>query len=247
MQQIDLLGEFPVVEFRRYRINAAERDHFACYFDSFFPEAIQQLGGMVLGQFLERDSDEGFTWLRGFHDMEARALVNTALYDGPVWKEHRSRMNEYMLDHTNVLLMGPVARERAVPVLAAVDPFREHATSRGVAIAQVFAVKSGSLEDFMRLAEPVFATYVSGGVREAGILASLDVPNNFPRLPFRTDGLYVVWLGIVENDGVLNARLRPAAERAVKVLADSPLLKGTPELIVLDPTRRSRLRWPHPT
>ncbi len=247
MQQIDTLGEFPVVEFRRYRISAAERAHFACDFDSFFPEAIQQIGGIVLGQFLERDGDEGFTWIRGFHDMPARATVNTALYDGPVWKEHRARMNGHMLDHTNVLLMAPIDRERAIPVLAAVDPVRERDTPRGVVIAQVFAVESGGLEDLVRLAEPVFDTYVSQGAREVGLLASLDVPNNFPRLPYRTDGLYVVWLGLVENDAVLATRLRPAAERAHKVLADSGLLRSAPELIVLDPTARSRLRWAHPT
>lgn len=247
MQKIDILGEFPVVEFRRYRISAPAREHFACYFDTFFPEAIQQTGGVVLGQFLEGDSDEGFTWIRGFHDMEARATVNAALYDGPVWKEHRSTMNEHMLDHTNVLLMAPLRRERAIPVLAAVDPVRERDSSRGLAIAQVFGVKSGGLEDLVRLAEPVFATYVSQGAREAGILVSLDVPNNFPRLPYRTDGLYVVWLGMVENDGVLSTRLRPAAEQAQRVLADSGLLKSTPELIVLHPTARSRLRWAPPT
>ena len=243
MQQLQALGEFPVVEFRRYRIAPQQREHFACYFDSYFPEAIQQLGGIVFGQFLERDQESGFTWLRGFHHIDARASVNAALYDGPVWKEHRERMNEHMLDHTNVLLLAPLRPDRGIPVLAAVDPVRERDTPRGVAVAHVFAVKSGSVEDFADAAEPIFATYRSGGVREAGVLASLDVPNNFPRLPFRTDGLYLVWLGLVENDRALHTELRPAAERAAASLTDRGLVKGTPELIVLNPTARSRLRW----
>jgi len=31
------------------------------------------------------------------------------------------------------------------------------------------------------------------------VLVTLDVPNNFPQLPVRTDGPYLVWLGIVRD------------------------------------------------
>lgn len=243
MQGIHVLGEFPVVEFRRYRISPPARAHFACHFDSYFPEAIQQLGGLVLGEFLERGDDERFTWIRGFHDLEGRATVNAGLYDGPVWKEHRSTMNEHMLDHTDVLLLAPLRRERGIPVFPAVDPVRERDTTRGVVVAQVFAVKPGSLDDLVAVAEPVFATYRFAGSQEAGVLTSLDVPNNYPRLPFRTDGPYLVWLGILESEAALSTRLRAAVDLAQASLASNPLLRSPPELIVLDPTARSRLRW----
>jgi hypothetical protein len=243
MQRIDALGEFPVLEFRRYRIAREHRVNFAQHFDAYFPEAIQQLGGLVLGQFLERENDEGFTWIRGFHDMEGRATVNAALYDGPVWKEHRDRMNEHMLDHTNVLLLAPVDRDRAIPVLAAVDPVRDRDAPRGFVVAQVFSIKSGSVEEFIRVSAPIFAAYGAAGLREAGVLATLDVPNNYPRLPFRTDGQYVVWLGLAENDKVLNAQLPVETTMTHPALLNSGLLKGTPERFTLDPTSRSRLRW----
>jgi hypothetical protein len=68
------------------------------------------------------------------------------------------------------------------------------------------------------------------------------VPNNFPRLPIRADGPWVVWLGIVENEGALKA-VRSAAEGSARELASSGLLRGEPEFVVLQPTRRSRLRW----
>jgi hypothetical protein len=74
-------------------------------------------------------------------------------------------------------------------------------------------------------------------------LTTLDVPNNYPPLPFRTDGPFLVWLGAVENDASLNRRLRPAAEQAAERLIGTGLLRNAPELIVMDPTRRSRLRW----
>src|SRR5262245_22500287 len=103
--QHELTREFPVVEFRRYAIRDGMRERFARYFDSYFPEAFQQLGAMVLGQFLERDNATWFTWLRGFRDYDARAAVNAAFYSGPLWKEHRARMNELMIDSDNVLLL----------------------------------------------------------------------------------------------------------------------------------------------
>lgn len=239
----DLLGEFPVVEFRRYAIRPAERGNFAHYFDSYFPEAMQQVGAIVFGQFLERDNRSHFTWFRGFHDIDARASGNAALYDGPVWKEHRSTMNEHMLDHTNVLLLQPLSPDRGIPVLPAVDPVREDGAARGVVVAQVFAVKPASIDEFAHHAELAFADYRSKCVREAGVLATLDAPNNFPRLPFRTDGPYLVWLGVLENDAALNTRFRPSAERAATTLTATGLLRNSPELIVMDPTRRSRLRW----
>lgn len=239
----ELLGKFPVVEFRRYAIKPEAREDFARYFDSYFPEALQQSGAIALGQFLERDNRSHFTWIRGFHDIEARATANAALYDGPVWKEHRSTMNEHMLDHTNVLLLHPLNSERGIPVLPAVDPVRENEAARGVVVAQVFAVKPAGIDEFSHHAEVAFADYRSKCVREAGVLTTLDVPNNYPRLPFRTDGPYLVWLGVLENDEILNARLRPAAERAAESLLATGLVRSSPELIVMDPTRRSRLRW----
>jgi hypothetical protein len=243
MERLELLGDFPVLEFRRYRIAREHRARFAHYFDSYFPEAIQQLGGIVPGQFLERDNDEGFTWIRGFHDVPARAAVNAALYEGPVWKEHRERMNEHMLDHTNVLLLAPLDPQRGIAVLRAVDPVRDRDSPRGVAVAQVFAVKSGSIASFVEVSAPIFEAYRSAGIHEAGVLRTLDVPNNYARLPFRTDGEYVVWLGVAASDATLDTGLRPAVRDAREMLADSRLLKGTPELIILDPTPRSRLRW----
>ena len=52
MKSSSLLTDFQVVEFRRYTIRDGEREHFAQYFESFFPEAFQQLGAIAVS--LER-------------------------------------------------------------------------------------------------------------------------------------------------------------------------------------------------
>src|SRR3954471_729684 len=67
MDTVEHLKDFQIIEFRRYTTKPGERQHFAEYFDSFFPEAFEQLGAIAFGQFYERRKRDGFTWLRGFH------------------------------------------------------------------------------------------------------------------------------------------------------------------------------------
>ena len=242
MSAVAHLKDFPVVEFRRYTIKEGERQHFADYFESFFPEAFEQLGAIAFGQFLERDEPAHFTWIRGFHSMDERAVVNGAFYDGPLWKEHRATMNAIIVDNDDVLLLRPLNPARGIPVLPAVDPVRETPGARGVVVAQIFAAKAGQVDALAARAEPAFAGYRAAGLREAGVLETLDVPNNFPRLPIRTDGPFLVWMGILENESTLSA-FEPLAERAARELSASGLLRGDPEFVVLRPTRRCRLRW----
>ncbi len=237
------LPPLPVIELRRYALRDGETDAFARCFESFFPEAFQQLGAIILGQFVERAPAPTFTWLRGFPDMDARLAVCRAFYDGALWKEHAAAMNARLVDHTDVLLLRPLHPERGVPVLPAVDPVREAAGARGVAVAQIFAVAPEGLAAFAREAEAAFARYREGGLREMGALVTLDAPNNFPRHPVRTDGPHLVWLGLAEDDRMLKARFTPIAERLLPGLAATGLLRRPPEEIVLDPAARSRLRW----
>lgn len=237
------LQDFQVIEFRRYTITDNERERFARYFESYFPEAIQQLGGIAFGDFFEREHPTRFTWIRGFHDYDARALVNGALYDGPLWKEHRDRMNQLMLDSDNVLLLRPLSPERGIPVLPAVDPVYEPEGAQGVVVAQIFAVKPSKLDAFTQQAGSVFERYQSGGAREAGVLVTLEVANNFPKLPFRTDGPFLVWLGVLKDDYTCKTQFQPLANRSAEWLSTSGLLRDATELVVMDPAHRSRLRW----
>jgi len=235
--------DFPVVELRRYTIMDGERDRFARYFEAFFPEAIQQTGAIVAGQFLERDRPSAFTWIRGFRDLEDRARANAALYYGAVWNEHRTRMNRLMIDSDDVLLLRPLAPESGVAIFPAVDPVQEGAGAQGVVVAQIFPIRDDAVDAFAHLAEAAFAGYRAAGAREAGVLVTLDAPNNFPQLPVRSDGPYLVWLGLFADDETRRARFSELENRALQSLAAGGLLRAAPESVVLDPTPRSRLRW----
>lgn len=235
-------SDFTVIEFRRYTIRDDERENFAKYFDAYFPEAMQQLGAIAAGQFFERENPSYFTWIRGFRSMDERAKVNANLYYGPVWKEHRDLMNGLMTDSDNVLLMESVESGCGIEVLRSVDPVKEVDGMKGVAVAHIFPIKPGSLKEFMQHAEGEFAAYGSEVVRETGRFVTSDIPNNFPQHPVRTDGPFVVWFGIAKDDAVTK-QFRGIAERAAKSLESTNLLRGTPELVILDPTSRSRMRW----
>src|SRR5580704_9363764 len=237
------LSNFQVLEFRRYTIKEGEREHFAQYFDTYFPEALQQLGTIVAGDFFERKNSSGFTWIRGFHTLEDRAVVNAQFYAGSVWKEHKKTMNDLIVDSDNVMLLRPLSPERGIPILPAVDPTVEANGAQGIVVAEIFAVKADSVEAFAKAAEPTFASYQAAGVREAGVLVTLDVPNNYPQLPIRTDGPFLVWLGVLKDNQMLENEFNPLAERSFQSLSATGLIRGAPESVVLDPTRRSRLRW----
>jgi hypothetical protein len=243
VDRVKHLKDFQVIEFRRYTVKEGERERFAEYFESYFPEAFQQMGAMAFGQFFERKNPVGFTWMRGFKNTDARAVINAGFYYGPLWREHAFTMNSLMVDSNNVLLLRPLNPERGVTVLPSVDPVTERKGAQGVVVAQIFAVKANSVDAFAQEAEAAFSGYRAAGAREAGVLVTLDVPNNFPQLPVRTDGPYLVWLGIVKDNQALETQFTPLAEQSSKSLSATGMLRGAPELVILDPTRRSRLRW----
>jgi hypothetical protein len=152
-------------------------------------------------------------------------------------------VNALIDDSDNVMLMRPLTPEREIPILPAVDPVSEAKGAQGVIVAQIFSVKPDSVEAFAKAAEPTFDAYRAAGARETGVLVTLDAKNNFPQLPVRTDGPFLVWLGVVKDNEMLETSFTPEEQRAVSTLVSTGLLRGEPELDVMDPTPRSRLRW----
>ncbi len=237
------LTDFQVIELRRYTVKDGARKNFAQYFEAYFPEAIEQTGAIVAGSFFERNHPNGFTWIRGFHTLEDRPVADAEFYYGPVWREHRKTMNDLLTDSDNVLQLRPLSPEREITILPAVDPLAEPDGARGIIVAFIYPIKANSVEAFAKQAESTFARYQAAGAREAGVLVTLDATNNFPQLPIRTDGPYLVWLGLLRDNQTLERELTPVVENSISSLTATGLLRGAPEFIVLDPTPRSRLRW----
>ena len=243
MESVAHLDNYQVVELRRYDIAPGQRERFVRYFDAYFPEAFEQLDCMVFGQFEDRAAPTRFVWLRGYRDINARPIANAAFYYGPVWREHRVKVNALFPGASdNVLLLRPLDANTGVTVMPAVDPVDEPHGAHGVVVAQIFAVRKGDEDAFAQRAQAAFAQYTGAKVRPAGVLVTLDVPNNFPQLPIRTGGPFLVWLGVVEDDTALR-NFEAVASQVEHGLESTGMLRGTPERLVLDPTPRSRLRW----
>lgn len=238
------LQNFPVIEFRRYPVAPGERQHFAKYFDTYFPGAFEQSGAIAFGQFLER-GDNIFTWIRGFHTYNERAVDEAAFYYGPLWQEIRVKINALLPGvDDNVLLLHPLRADTGIPVLPMVDPVTDSEGAQGVVVAQIFSVKKGQVKAFVHQADSIFARYRASGAHQAGILVTLDEPtNDFPILPYRTDGPFLVWLGVLKNNQMLETRFEPVEKAALPKFSADGLLRKAPELLILDPTHRSRLRW----
>lgn len=226
-----------LIELRRHRIAPGRRQDFADVFESCFPDACQQLGAVAFGHFFERERADCFTWLRGFPDLPARAAVNQALYDGPAWRAHELRLEGCIIGD-DVLLLRPLYRDSALPQLRAVDPVAEPNGAQGIAVVQLFPVAPGMLDDCARTAETSFLGYTGAGVTEAAILASADQA----RPPGPGDATYLVWVGMLRDEAALQA-LRPRFDAAAATLAQAGLLAAPAELLVMDPGKRSRMRW----
>jgi len=120
-----------------------------------------------------------------------------------VRREHRDEVGALFPGLSEkVLLLPPLDANGAVPVLPAVDSVDEpHGARRG--LAQIFAVQKGDEDAFAKQAQAAFARYAQTGLHLAGAFVTLDVPNDFPQLPIRTDGPVLVWPGVVEKDAAL--------------------------------------------
>jgi hypothetical protein len=237
----DHLRGFDVVELRRYTVSPGQRARFAAWFDAYFPEAFEQLGAMVFGQFLERDAPDHFFWLRGYHDMLDRPVINAAFYYGPLWREHRTRVNAILPDSDNVLLMRAIAGH-PIPVLPAVDPVDEARGAHGILVVQLLPVAKARVDAVATLLADAATRYPHEGVLDAGLLRTLDAPNNFPQLPVRDDGDWVAWIGMARDAAALS-KLQAAMDAVERQLDASGGLRARAERIVAAPTPRSRLRW----
>lgn len=128
-------------------------------------------------------------------------------------------------------------------ILSAAGPVTEPKGAQGVVVAEIYAVRKDDLRTFSGTALHAFSRYAVPAVRAAGVLVTLDKPNNFPLLPVRTDGPYLVALHILRDESVLKHTFDPLFAQTKQQLTATGMLRRAPKVLVLDPGKRSRLRW----
>lgn len=236
---------YPILELHRAAVVSGGGQHVARYLETWGLDEGDEPDAIAFGQFFERKDSEckdkrekygdrdadRVTWLRGYRDLDVRA----ALGRERVRQAREHVLQRYLLG-SHILLLRPLHPEARIPALAPVDPAIEPDGAQGLAVAQLLPAARGRLELAAQAADPWFARYNGRGMIEAGILASLDQDQD-------QDGpAWLVWLGVLRDDAALES-LRPQCQACADALANAGLLDGEPELLVLAPAPRSRLRW----
>jgi quinol monooxygenase YgiN len=205
-----------IFELRDYTLHPGRREALIALFEREFVESQEAVGCHVLGTFRDRDRPDHFVWLRGFADMDARRRALEAFYGGPVWAAHRDAANATMLDSDDVLLLHGAGK---TPVLLPSHPDRDAPIPRdSVADVSIFALGDKGEGEFARVAE-----------RADGLVATFATErsaNNFPRLPVRSDNVFVMVQKLSCGENVQDALGLPKPIRRMR----------------LQPTSRSRLR-----
>ena len=237
----------PIVELRMYTLQPGRRDELVRLFEREFVETQEAVGIHVLRQFYDLDDPNRFVWLRGFHDMSARAEALHAFYGGPVWKVHRDAANATMIDSDNVLLLRPPRSDCGFTFNGRNRPAPGSRTEHpGLVTATIYYFDSAVNADFIRFFENTMRPAVME--TSATVLAHFvteDSPNTFPQLPVREGEHVFVWFaGFADEDTYKRhlARLRESKRWNGEIESFLKThLQGKPEVLRLMPTPRSWL------
>ena len=231
----------PVVELRRYTLHPGQRDVLMDLFETRFVTGLQEAGMRLYGQFRVEGRPDEFVWLRGFRDLADRPRALEQFYYGPVWKAHREVANATMVDSDNVLLLEPVAAD-------GFSLARKLAATMTATIYLLQAPVDARFERFFL--ERVAPEMVATGAAPVAALRTLEVANNFPKLPVREGEHAFVWFAAFDNEDALrkhDARLAASAEWKRTQAELSARLVRPAERLVLHPTQPSldRSRAPY--
>jgi quinol monooxygenase YgiN len=231
----------PIVELRQYTLRPGQRDVLIDLFEANFVESQEDTGMKVIGTFRDLDDPTRFVWLRGFDTMDSRARSLGDFYDGPVWRRHRDRANETMVDSDNVLLLRP-AGPTAGFVLPSTRPAASATGDRDGGIVEVLVVALDAPADadtIDRLTTEIAASVVAAGGIPLARFVTEESENTFPRLPVREDEhIYAFFAGYPSREQHTAQQRRDEIERAT---ARAAPLKNSPVMLRLLPTRRSLL------
>jgi len=232
-----------IFELRQYTLYGGQRDALISLFEKNFIEPQETVGAHVIGTFRDIDDPDRFVWIRGFRDMPARQQALQDFYgSSPAWITHKKEANATMVDSDNVLLLRTLSSQKA---------FSGNATNGsgsnavfGVTIYFLGGVDSAQFGNFFD--HSVVPHLNTLGAYPIATLATIDVPNNFPRLPIREHDRVFLWIGRWPSAAGHEAFC--AQMRVWSGWRDStpetllPALMRKPEQLRLKPTTRSILK-----
>ena len=242
-QQVMVQTFCPIVELRRYTLHPGQRDVLIELFDREFLEGQEATGMTIIAQFRDLDAPDQFVWLRGFPDMPSRAASLQAFYGGPVWQANRAAANATMIDSDNVLLLRPAHPESGFLLGPERPPRGSAAIPEGIVVATTWHLDPATAAGFPEVFETILAPML--GDAGAPILASFVTEpgeNTFPALPVREGEPVFVWFSRFPDRAAYQRHATARAGTHGFAAALLPHLARAPEVALLLPTARSRLR-----
>lgn len=166
-----------VVEFRQYTLHPGQRDVLADIFLRHFVDSQEAAGMRILGVYYDLDREDRFVWMRSFPDMVARKAALTRFYFEGEAWRRHGSAANATMVDTSDVLLLRPLTELTVPT-----------GPRLVATIQPSAAAMPSGEAALRL-------------------ETNPAENDFPQLPVRTDGPWLVWLNAFDTDAAQQAYL----------------------------------------
>jgi NIPSNAP len=237
----------PIVELRMYALHPGRRDELIRLFEREFIESQEAVGIQLIGQFYDLDDPNRFVWLRGFHDMAARAKSLEAFYSGPVWKAHREAANATMINSDNVLLLRLPDAGCGFSLNGTRRPsLGSRAKQDGFVAATIYYFDKPVDSDFIRYFEHTIQLALSdAGASVLAYFVTEDSSNTFPRLPVREGENAFVWFaGFPDQEAHKRYLSKLRESKFWKEEVETFLkrhLQGKPDVLRLTPTPRSWL------
>jgi hypothetical protein len=237
----------PIIELRQYVLYPGKRDVFTRLFEDQFVESQEALGMDIIGTFHEPEHPSHFTWIRGFTDMEARAIELDAFYSGPVWHAHRDTANPMLEDNDNVLLLHEAYPGSGLPMTnQSRVPIGSEALPGGLIVANIYYLKEAPQAGFTEFFREKMAPHLNkAGINVLASFVPEQSPNNFPKLKIREGESLFVWFARFNDTADYQHHWASLAAQPQwhdhVAAAWTAQLNSPPEILELEPTARSLL------
>jgi hypothetical protein len=205
-----LLEHCAVIELRDYLMQPNQRDVLIALFEREFIETQEALGMRVMAHFRDLDRPDRYVWLRGFADMPARQRGLEGFYGGATWQAHRNAANATMIDSDDVRLLRYARPTWALASPAAPRPHRDAdvAAPRSVFVLFVATLQAPADDTLKRTFErDALPLLHECGLMPGAVFETEPAPNNYPRLPVRTDAPVFAWLSRTPSVAAADASL----------------------------------------
>ena len=196
---------FAQIELRRYAMRSGRRDELIDLFERAFVESQERCGMLPIGHFRDLDDADSFVWLRAFPDAAKRGAALAQFYvDSSEWRTHRDAANATIVDSDNVLLLKSARPSSGFDLGGLARPAGK-ANQEQTFVAISICAMNARVDKVLSTFERDKLEQLRAIARRVCYFVTDERPNDFARLPVRTDLLALVVAGVCPTIEALDA------------------------------------------